>query len=60
MQNLADGHDNEVGSSPPGLWSRCVAAPQASPAPDCEVAGWPPAGEVAPGSAGADDPLHPV
>ena len=40
-------------------WS-AVAAPHAGAALDCEVAGWPPAGELAPGSGGADDPLHPV
>ena len=61
MQKLADGHDTDVGSSLPWLWSRCVAAPHARAAPDCEVAGLPPAGELAPGSGGAeDDPLHPV
>ena len=61
MQNLVDGHDTDVGSSPPWLWSRCVAAPQAGTAVDCEVAGWPPAGETAPDSGGADDdPVHPV
>jgi hypothetical protein len=61
MQKLADGHDTDVTSSPPWLWSRCVAGPHAGAAPDCEVAGWPPAGELAPGSGGADDdPLHPV
>jgi hypothetical protein len=60
MQKLADGHDTDVGSSPPWLWSRCVAAPHAGAALDCEVAGWPPAGELAPGPGGADDPLHPV
>jgi hypothetical protein len=27
MQKLADGHDTDVGSSPPWLWSRFVAAP---------------------------------
>jgi len=58
MQKLADGHDTEVGSSPPWPWSRCVAAPQAGPAPDREAAGRP--GELAPGSGGADDPPHPV
>ena len=61
MQKLADGHDTEVTSSPPRLWSRCVAASQADAALDCEVAGWVPAGELAPGSGGADDdPPHPV
>ena len=60
MQKLADGHDTEVGSSPPRLWSRCVAVPHAGAALDCEVAGWPPAGELARGSGRADDPLHPV
>jgi hypothetical protein len=60
MQKLADGHDTDAGSSAPWLWSRCVAAPQAGAALDREVAGWPPAGELAPGSGGADDPLHPV
>jgi|HubBroStandDraft_4_1064222.scaffolds.fasta_scaffold321500_2 hypothetical protein len=61
MQKLADGQDTEVGSSPPWLWSRCVAAPHAGAALDCGVAGWPPAGELAPGSGGADgDLLHPV
>ena len=60
MQNLADGHDTDVGSSPPWLWSRCVAAPQADTVLDCEVAGWPPAGETAPGLGGADDDLLPA
>jgi len=60
MQKLADGHDTDAGSSPPWLRERCAAAPQAGPAPDREVAGWPPAGELAPGPGGADDPLHPV
>jgi hypothetical protein len=61
MQKLADGHDTDVGSSPPWLWSRCVAAPQAGRALDREVAGWPPAEESAPDPDGADDdPLHPV
>src|SRR5215469_8111710 len=61
MQKLADGQDTDVGSSPPWLPSRCVAAPHAGTALDCEVAGWPPAGELAPGSGGADDdPSHPV
>ena len=61
MQKLADGQDTDVGSSPPWLRSRCVAAPQAGAAPDRGVAGWPPVGERAPGSGGADDdPLHPV
>jgi len=60
MQKLADGHDTDAGSSPAWLWLRCAAAPHAGPAPDREVAGWPPAGEVAPGPGGADDPLHPV
>ena len=60
MQKLADGHDTDAGSSPAWLWERCAAAPQAGVAPDREVAGWPPAGEVAPGLGGADDPLHPV
>ena len=60
MQKLADGQDTDVGSSPPWLLPRCVAAPQAGAAP-CGVAGWPPAGERAPDSGGADDdPLHPV
>ena len=61
MQKLADGHDTDVLSSLPWLWSRCVAAPHAGAALDPEVAGWPPAWELAPGSGGADDdPLHPV
>ena len=60
MQKLADGHDTDVTSSPPRLWSRCVAASHAGATPDCEVAGCPPAGELAPGPGGADDPLHPV
>jgi len=61
MQKLADGHDTDVGSSPPWLWSRCVAAFQAGTALDRAVAGWPLAGESALGSAGpGDDPLHPV
>src|SRR5580693_7858307 len=61
MQKLADGQDTDVGSSPPWLWSRCVAAPHAGAALDCALAGWPPAVELAPGPAdGADDPLHPV
>jgi hypothetical protein len=60
MQKLADGQDTDVGSSPPWLWSRCVAAPQAGAALDCAVAGRPPAGGVAPCPGGADDPLHPV
>ena len=60
MQKLADGQDTEVGSSLAWLWSRCVAAPQPDAAPGGEVAGWPPAGELAPGPGGADDPLHPA
>jgi hypothetical protein len=61
MQKLADGQDTDAGSSPPWLWSRWVAAPHAGAALDCGVAGWPPAGELAPGSGGAgDDLLHPV
>jgi hypothetical protein len=61
MQKLADGHDTDVGSSGTWLSSRCVAAPHAGAALDCEVAGCPPAGELAPGSGGADDdPPHPV
>src|SRR5580704_15042243 len=68
MQKLADGQDTDVGSSPPWLRSRCVAAPHAGAAPDCApdcaldcaLAGWPPAGELAPGPGGAGDPLHPV
>ena len=61
MQKLADGHDTDVTSSPPGLWSRCVAAPHADAALDGLVAGWVPAGELTPGPGGADDdPLHPV
>jgi hypothetical protein len=61
MQKPADGQDTDVGSSPPWLWSRCVADPHAGAALDCGVAGWPPAGELAPGSGGADDDLlHPV
>ena len=64
MQKLADGQDTDVGSSPPWLRSRCVAAPHAGApldcALDCALAGWPPAGELAPGPDGADDPLHPV
>jgi hypothetical protein len=60
MQKLADGHDTDVGSSLPWLWSRCVAAAHAGAALDCGAAGWP-AGELAPGSGGAgDDLLHPV
>ena len=47
MQKLADGHDTDAGSSPPWLWSRWLAAPQA--------------GELAPGGGGADDGAsHPV
>src|ERR1700722_10968645 len=57
MQKLADGQDTDVGSSPPWLWSRCVAAPHTGAALDCGVAGWPPARELAPGSGGADDDL---
>src|SRR5271169_3437680 len=60
MQKLADGQDTDVGSSMAWLWSRCVAAPQADAAPDGAVAVWPPAGELAPGPGGADEPLHPV
>src|ERR1700729_3440971 len=60
MQNLADGQDTDVGSSPPWLRSRCVAAPHAGAALDCALAGWPPARELAPGPGGAGDPLHPV
>ena len=61
MQKFADGHDTDVTSSPPWLESRCVAAPHADATLDCEVAGWPPAGELVPGSGGADDdPPHPV
>jgi hypothetical protein len=61
MQKLADGHDTDVGSSAAWLLPGCVAAPQAGAAMDCGVAGWPPAGELAPGWAGADDDaLHPV
>ena len=62
MQKLADGHDTDVGFSPPWLWSRCLAAPQAGTALlDCAVAGRPPAGEPAPDSGDGDgDPLHPV
>src|SRR5215470_9780187 len=61
MQKLADGHDTDVTSSLPWLWSRCLAAPHAGAALDCEVAGWPPAGELAPGPGGADDDrVHPV
>lgn len=59
MQKLADGQDTDVGSSLPWLWSRCVAAPHAGAALDCGAC-WPPAGELAPGSGGADDLLHPV
>ena len=62
MQKLADGHDTDVLSSLPWLWSRCLAAPHAGAELDCEVvAGWPPARELAPGPGGADDdPVHPV
>jgi hypothetical protein len=60
MQKFADGQDTDVGSSPPWLWSRCVAARHAGPVLDCELAGWPPAGELARGLDGASDPLHPV
>ena len=64
MQKFADGQDTDVGSSPPWLRSRCVAAPHAGTEPDCALdcvlAGWPPAGELAPGPGGAGDPLHPV
>ena len=60
MQKLADGHDTDVVSSRAWLWSRCVAAPHAGAPLDREVADWPPAGELAAGPAGADDPLHPV
>jgi hypothetical protein len=65
MQKLADGHDTDVGSSPPRLESRCVAGPHAGAPPDWAVAGWavagwPPAGELAPGLGDADDPSHPV
>ena len=61
MQKVADGHDTDTGSSLAWLWSRWAAASQADAALDRAVAGWPPAGERAPGSGGADaDPLHPV
>src|SRR5690349_11678377 len=60
MQKRADGHDTDAVSSPAWLWLRCAAAPQAGAALDREVAGWLPAGELAPGPGGADDPLHPV
>jgi hypothetical protein len=60
MQKLADGHDTDVGSSPPRLESRWVAGPQAGAVPGWPVAGWPPAGEPAPGLDAADDPSHPV
>lgn len=61
MQKLADAHDTDVGISLPWLLSRWAAAPQAGPAPECEVAGWLPAEEPAPCPAGAgDDRLHPV
>ena len=62
MQKLADGQDTEVTSSLAWLWSRCTAAPHApdDAAPECAVAGWPAAGELAPGLGGAGDPLHPV
>src|SRR4029077_2901704 len=60
MQKLVDGQDTDVGSSLAWLWSRRVAAPHAGAAPDSAVAGWPPAGELAPGPGGAGDPLHPV
>src|ERR1700732_1433597 len=65
MQKLADGQDTDVGSSLAWLWSRCVAAPQPGAAPACVVAGcavavWPPAGELAAGPGGADEPVHPV
>ena len=61
MQKLADGHDTDVASSLAWLWSRCFAPPHAGAALECEVADWPPAGELAPGLGGADgDPLHPV
>ena len=52
MQKLADGQDTDVGSSLAWLWSRCVAAPQ----PGAAL----PAGELAAGSGGADEPVHPV
>ena len=61
MQKVTDGHDTDVGTSGPWLWSRCVAAPQDGPALDGPAAGWPPAGEAAPDPAGADDdPVHPA
>src|ERR1700733_3061675 len=61
MQKLAAGHDTDVGSSPPWLRSTCLGAPQAGAAPSWEVAGCAvAAGELAPGLAGADDPLHPL
>src|SRR6266480_7567622 len=61
MQKLTVGHDTDVVSSPSWVWSRCVAAPHVGAARDCEVADWPPAWELAPGSGGADDgPSHPV
>jgi hypothetical protein len=60
MQKRADGHDTEVGFSAAWLRSMCAAAPQAGAAPAREGAGWPPAGELAPGPGAADDPLHPV
>ena|ERR1700722_1410468 len=61
MQKFTDGHDTDVGSSPPRLKSRFAAVPQPGAARACDAAGWPPAGELAPGSGGADDdPVHPV
>jgi hypothetical protein len=60
MQKLADGHETDVGFSPPWLWPRCAAAPHAGTAVDCAVADWLPAEEPAPALGGADDPLHPA
>jgi len=61
MQKLADGHDTDVRSDPPRVEPRRVRAPHVGAAPDCAVAGWPAAGEPAPGLGGAeDDPVHPV
>jgi hypothetical protein len=39
MQKFADGQDTDVGSSPPWLWSRCVAARQAGAVLDGALAG---------------------
>ena len=50
MQKLADGHDTDAGSSPPWLWSRCAAVPQAGPALDCATLD----------CAVLDCPVHPV